>query len=58
MANQQCLAPAAYLATTCAVLRDPWVANLKGHLSRYVEDASKAFYDTFEGLLRVEVVGL
>ena len=55
LANQQCLAPAAYLATTCAVLRDPWVANLKGHLSRYVEDAFKAFYDTFEGLHRVQV---
>ena len=23
LANQQCLAPAAYVATTCAVLRDP-----------------------------------
>ena len=31
------------------------MANLKGHLSRYVEDAFKAFYDTFEGLHRVEV---
>ncbi len=34
---QHTLAPAAFLATTCAVLRDPCVANLKGYLAKYVD---------------------
>ena len=52
--GQHTLAPAAFLATTCAVLRDPCVANLKGYLAKYVDAAYTALYASFKGISPME----
>ena len=51
---QSTLAPAAFLATTCAVLKDPCVANLSGFLAKYVDAAYTALYASFEGIPPLE----